>query len=270
LKEITDATKAAKPKKRTQITLTNEERLAQFDDSVVLAQTLHLPEHLMKLAAALKAEGQVLQAAWLASVAVAVKIELHCPLRIHTLNELRLGKEVVKLGTSTQRYTHLLIGEDRTKTDTLVRWPMNASTSALIDDFVSHHRGALGGAASPYLFAARNHTDKPRDKSAMGTAITRAIKEHIGIIVNIHLFRAFAGVRILENNAAGIEDLRQILGHKTMVTAMQYYTSHQSQRSALRLNDRVTALVKQTRGTAAAAFSGAKGKARKPIRGSKP
>ncbi len=78
---------------------------------------------------------------------------------------------------------------------------------------------------------------------------------HVGIRMHTHLFRAFAGALLLEEYSATIEDLRLILGHRTLSTALAYYASRQPQRAARNLDALVTRRKAETRPLAAAAFA---------------
>lgn len=269
LEEALAIAKAAKPKKRTRMTAKNEIRLAQFDDPDVLAMTVNLArEALMPLAAAQKAAGRHLDAAWTASIAVAVEILLHCPMRLANLANLRLGHEIVCLGKGRQRYTHFLIAGHLTKNDEPLRWKINLRLSEMIDVFAREYRGAIGGAdGSDYQFAGRDHHDRPRWQSQLGTAITRAFREHVGIEMHPHLYRALAGKLILDENPGAIEEVRQLLGHRTFTTAMEYYISSQPQRAAERHDVRISGLQLRTKTLARVAFSNFRAPGRTAIKG---
>lgn len=260
LKEAVAITKAAKPKKRSRMTAKNESRLAQFDDETTLAMTLHLArEELMPLAAALKKGREETaprprDAAWIASLAIAIEILLYCPMRLTNLTNLRLGTEIVCIGTGKQRYTHFRIEGDLTKNQEPLLWKINARLSAMIDTVVTEYRGVIGGATSDYLFAGRDHDDRSRSASGLGTAITRAFREY-GIELNPHLFRALSGKLILDENIGAIEEVRQLLGHRTFATAMEYYISADSRRAAERQNERISKKQRDTKALAKMAFS---------------
>jgi hypothetical protein len=264
LDEVLAIAKTAKPKKRSRMTEKNEMRLAQFDDHTVLAMTVNMArECLMPLAAAHMEAGRYREAAWTASLALAIEILLRCPMRLTTLTNLRLGHEIVGLGRDKQLYTHFLIGGVRTKTGEPLRCKISPELCAVIDTVVTEYRAFIGGAASEFLFASRDYDDRPRAATRLGTAMTEAFREHVGIELSPHLFRALAGKLILDENPGAIEEIRLLLGHTTFNTAMQYYISHQPQRAALRHDARMSTLQRRTRALARAAFAGG-GKPRRP------
>lgn len=209
----------------------------------------------MPIAAKQKQAGEHLSGAWTASLAVAVEILLRCPMRLSNLVELRFGHEIVHLGSGKQRHTHFLISADSSKTGEPLQWPINPELSVLIELFATEYRRVIGGAGSEYLFAGRDHAERPRAGCGLGTAITRAFREYIGIELHPHLYRALAGRLILDENPGAIEEIRQLLGHRTFTTAMEYYISAQPQRAAARHDSRISTLQRQTRMSAAVAFA---------------
>lgn len=255
-----------KPKKRTQMTAKNERRLAQFDDLTRLGMLLHLGDELMLRAEALKAEGKDLQAAWMASTAVAIEIELHCPMRINNLAALEMGKTIVRIGKGTGPFTHLLIPAEDTKNSQPINWVLPPALGKMIQRYVTTFRDAIPGAKSTWLFPGKKTVQAPRCNVSLARSIVDAAKNVAGIELNPHLFRAFAGKLILDANPNAIEDLRLVLGHRTMATALQYYMAHQTKGAAERLDDSVRKAKQKTKQLAQIAFSGAKRPPKPPAR----
>ena len=160
--EIRAIARKAKPKKRSRMTEKNERRLAQLNEEVAFAKTMHLGEHLMRLARAAKARGDTLSAAWLASTATAVTILLRCPLRMETLHALRLGSKLTTLGNGKGIYSHLLVKGHRTENNQPVRWRLHAATIRVLKEFLDDFRPLLPTSSGPFLFPGRDHPDQSR------------------------------------------------------------------------------------------------------------
>ncbi len=254
LDEITRLCRAAKPPKRSRMTPKNERRLATLEDPRVFACLLHLPAVVMAEANALLEAGDKQEAAWLAGIAAAIEIELRCPMRCENLTHLRLGEQVVQFSGS-QRFSHFLVGGDEVKNETPITWPIAADTSALLDAYCRKFRPLLKHAGTSWLFPNRDYADRPRAPGGLSASISAAIHKYIGVEMNLHLFRAFAGAQILAENPGALEDLRLVLGHRGLETALNYYTTFQPKAAAQRLNALTTRKRVETRSLAAAAFA---------------
>jgi len=254
LKTVLDLVKEARPPKQSRMTEKNERRLRRLDDPVILAKTLHVGEHLMRLARARKANGDTLGAAWQASTAVAISFLLRCPLRIETLCGLKLGTELITLDGRSTKITHLDVPGERTKTGEPVRWRLHARTVAVVDEFLRDFRHDLPGAGGIFLFPARDTANQPRSAGGLSLAIRAAFAGHVGIEFNAHLFRALACKLTLDADPGAFHDLRLLLGHRTLSTALTYYATFAPQQAADRLDARVTRLQRQSEKLARAAF----------------
>ena len=84
LKRLKTMAQDVTPSRQGQLSQKNRDRLRQFDDPMLRAQLLHLPERLMRQAE--KPGMRPLEAARLARVAAAIEILFHIPLRNSNLN----------------------------------------------------------------------------------------------------------------------------------------------------------------------------------------
>jgi integrase len=269
--------KKAKPPKRSTMTSKNATVLRELEDPVRRAKILHLPAHLMRLAHRTRAGwvdargGEHVpprhEAARLAALAVAIEIELHAPMRIENLAALRLGQHLKKLDVRGTDYTHIAVQAEETKTGVPFEWPLEKDTAALLADYVSRFRPILPNASGTCLFPSKVRTDRPRSKNGLGKAITTAIHKHVGVRMTTHQFRAFAGALLIEDNPHAIEDLRLILGHSTLATALAYYKAWAPKDAAARFGRLISSKRRQTRLVAEAAYGGSPRRGRPSSRG---
>jgi hypothetical protein len=255
LAEIAADTKIAKPPQRSRMTAKNEQRLLQFEDRSVEARLLHFPNRLLKEASALRARNRDHEAAWMAGLAVAVEIELYCPMRLKNLTNIRIGHDLVRLDSRSKHWTHILVPTDDGKTDVALTWPIEPESARVIEIYLRDFRPLLTHSGTAWLFPSRDRADQPRDKAGLGQAISDAIRKFIGIEMNTHFFRAFAGAQILADNPGALQDLRLILGHTTLRTSLTYYASHSAKRATQNLGRLVTRKRNESRLVAAAAFA---------------
>jgi hypothetical protein len=195
-------TKQAKPRKQAGMTAKNSSRLMALEDPVRRACLLHLPEHLLREATK-KRDGwtdrrgvehlpREKEAAWLAGVAAAIEIVLHCPLRIENLAGLRIGQHLLAEGSRGGRITHLRIMPESTKNEVLIEWPIGRETSAFLDRYIREFRLLLQHAGGDWLFPARNGADMGRRKGGLAVAMKHEVHRAIGVAMNevVPIFRA--------------------------------------------------------------------------------
>lgn len=109
----------------------------------------------------------------------------------------------------------------------------------LLRDYIEHFRPLGANAKSAWLFPHRDDADRARSPSGFSRAIADAIENHLGLRVNLHAFRAFAGAIILAANPHAIDDVRAILGHSGFETAMIYYCRNTQRGAAKRLSSEI-------------------------------
>lgn len=265
LRKALNLLRQAKPKRQARMTERNMRLLAELEDPTRRAAILHLPRHLMMIAERQRTgwidergrehTPHLLEAARTAALAVAIEIELHCPIRIENLSHLRLGHDLVKLDSRSRGYTHVRIAAEAVKNDVPIEWALDADTSAVLEAFIRHYRPLLPNAGSDWLFPSKAHLDQPRHKGGLGNAISLAIHRSVGVRMSTHQFRALAGAFILGANPHAIEDLRLVLGHTTFDTSMRFYASWAPKGAIARLTEVLTTERRRTRLIADAAFA---------------
>ncbi len=233
---LRDYAKEARPKRRTMMTEKNASRLSRLDDPHTEAKLVCLPDQLMREARRFLKQGQSRQAGWTAAAAVAVKILLVCPMRSKNLVELEIDTNLVRFGHRTNRITHLRVPRHKVKNTQPIEWPIDAEISDVIQCYLTEFRPLLPYHDNAWLFPGRDRTDRHRDQIGFTQAISQAIRKHVGIEMNVHLFRAYAAKVLLEENPEAIEDLRQLLGHTGLETSIAYYVHFRGKAVARRFN----------------------------------
>jgi hypothetical protein len=224
--------------RQTELTQKNIDRLRQFDNQLVRAQLLHLPELLMQRAEELLSPKtgvtKPFRAARMARVAVAIEILLNIPLRIGNLVNLRLGEHLRYIDTRTRRFTSLAVQCHETKNHRDIEWEISKELDHFLQRYIKRFRAILGTEEGNCLFPAGFGRRGSLSEEAMAANLKQVIAEEIGATVNPHLFRCFAAKLILEDNPGALEDVRQILGDKTLAIVLAHYAAMQPALAARR------------------------------------
>lgn len=237
LDRLMELARDVRPNRQTEINEKTRKILNTLSVPAVRLRLLHLPSTLMKRAEDLLAE-RPLEAARVAMIATAIKIELMLPLRIGNLTRLRLDTHLQRFDPRTDLISLLSIPRTEVKNAMAIESPVDAATAAFIERFVREFRPLLQPGDSRYLFPS-GHGDRleARSMDAMRKGITDAVADHVGVTMHVHAFRAFAGMLLLEDAPGALEDLRLLLGHKTLKMAECYYAYVKPAHAAHRMAD---------------------------------
>ncbi len=209
------------PPRQSQPSQKNRDRLRQFDDPVLRAALLHLPVRLMRLA-----EGPGLrpfEAARLARVAAAIELLLHVPLRNRNLTELRLGVHLRYGDAGRKRISHLVVEFHETKNSYDGEWAVGPELAVFLDRYIQRFRPILAMAGGDWLFPAGFGKSGPLSPVAMAQQIARVVADEVGAIINPHLFRSLCARFVIERSPHGSEDVRLLLGDKSLQAVLAHY-----------------------------------------------
>jgi hypothetical protein len=128
----------------------NRERLRAIIERPVRAMLLHLPEELMRRAAATDTS----TALRLAQTAVALEILFVCPLRISNLTNLQIDRNLRRSMVGDRRITHIVLAPHEVKNETAIEWPVPEASArgcscSIIPAPMSGSAGFSGIAALP-------------------------------------------------------------------------------------------------------------------------
>ena len=210
------------PKAQSQLSQKNRDRLRQFDDPLTRAKMLHLPKHLMELADAECVRPH--RAAYLARTAVAIELLLHIPFRLGNLVGLRLGRHLKVGDTRRGLITSVSLRPEETKNSADLEWWVSPELAEFIDKYLSRYRPTLAAPGSDWLFPAGDGKEGPITQCAMSQSLTKTVAEKVGAIINPHLFRSLCARMILEHTPGALEDVRLMLGNKTLEVILAHYS----------------------------------------------
>ena len=216
------------------LTQSNRERLRQFDDPRNVARLLALPEHLCDLA---RKQPVAQPAALQMQTSLAIAILLAAPIRLRNLAGLRLGESIVRTGNGAAQAVRLVIEGDQTKNREPLDYPLPVETARLMDLYLATYRPLLlRGADDGALFPGRGGA---KDKNLLGQQIQKAVRSRTGLVVHTHLFRHLAGKLSLMVDPGNFEQVRRLLGHRSIDTTTMFYTGFATDAAARRYHEQV-------------------------------
>jgi integrase len=223
--------------RRFGMTEKNRRRLAVFRDRQHVRDLLLLPYKLLKRAET----GSLapMQAARLVRMAVAIELEIMCPIRLQNLSEINVDTDFVRSHAGKKGAVHLFIPGHRTKNGEEIELELPRQSVALIDLYLAKHRAHLiepehRGRGPRFLFPTSDGSAQVGRN--LGTAISSLMLRELGIAFNVHLFRHLGCFLYLRSHPGQIDVMRRVLGHKDANTTMRFYASVQ-QSDAFQLFD---------------------------------
>jgi integrase len=223
--------------RRFGMTEKNRRRLAVFRDPQHVRQLLLLPYRLLKRAGSGSLDPG--QAAQLMRAAVAIEIEIMCPIRLQNLSEINVDTDLVRSHAGRNATVHLFIPGKRTKNGEDIELELPRQSMALIDLYLTKYRHHLiepkhRGRGPRFLFPKSNGEVKVGKVLADG--ICRVLQRELGIKFNMHLFRHLGCFLYLRSHPGQIDVMRRVLGHRDADTTLRFYASIE-QSDAFRLFD---------------------------------
>lgn len=223
--------------RRVGMTEKNRRRIAVFRDPRLVRDMLLLPYKLLKRAES----GSVLpkDAARLVRAAVAIELEIMCPIRLQNLSEINADTDLVRHQSGKRAVVHLFIPGKRTKNGEDIEMELPKQTVALIDLYLAKYRHLLiapehRGKGPRFLFPRSNGDAKVGRIFASG--LCRVLERELGIDFNIHLFRHLSCFLYLRSHPGQLDVMRRVLGHRDLETTNRFYADIQ-QSDAFKLFD---------------------------------
>lgn len=250
----------ARPTWGTGMSEKNQVRLKALTQPEPRAKLQHFPEELL-----LRARDEnlpPLAAARLAAYAIALEVLLAFPMRRGNLAGLRLDQHLQWLNTRRAPVSHIFLSPEETKNSVGMQWPLPAEAAARIELYLKHYRPTLASPGNQYLFPGPGLKGRSAHELAIG--LCDLIHKELGVEINLHLMRHFAGWVYLNQHPGAYEVVRQILGHKSLRVVTAYYTGLEMDAAARHFDAVVLRDREASRHLARAAFGrGKPGRGRK-------
>lgn len=211
------AKKVATPPQRG-MTRKNRDRLRVLQAEEVMRRLLLFPEQLF--ANPPRGKANAYTKALAREDAVAIGILLYCPVRVKNLADIHLEKHLQRPGNGR---VFLVLNEDDTKTDRPLEFELPSDIVRMIDAHLKSRSPEMCPAGTPWLFPRRNGSGAV-NPNQLSTRISKRIKSTLGIAMNVHLFRHFAVMMLLDARPGSYELARRLLGHSEVSQTINMYS----------------------------------------------
>lgn len=165
--------------------------------------------------------------------ALAIQIVLMAPMRAKNLAGLDFKRHVDIINSGC---CHIVIGAADVKNDRDLEYSLGTDFMRLLTLYRDTYWPILAGAQqTSAVFISRNGRQKT--PGALGVQIASFIKEHVGVDMHVHLFRHLAGYLFLRAHPGEYEPVRQLLGHKSIRTTVDFYVGLEQEHSFRRYDE---------------------------------
>ncbi|MGK7870988.1 tyrosine-type recombinase/integrase [Falsiroseomonas sp. E2-1-a20] len=215
----------------------NERQIREIMQPARHEELMQLPKAFMEAARLLRATSPD-QARSLALRAVLVGILTKLPVRLANLVGLRLDRHLQRPDPKRSRITHLLVPAEETKNRRPISLPVSRDTAELIEEWITDYRApSVPGCA--YVFPIQGIGDRPMSHQGLRDAVKDALRTYVGVVLTPHQFRHLAARLFLEAFPGHYEEVRQLLGHESIVSTTRHYSGIESEASARRYDEDV-------------------------------
>ena len=150
---------------------------------------------------------------------IGVAILLNAPMREKNLAQLDFKAHFDLVG---RRECHIVIPSEDVKNDVTLNYVFGPAFVRLFQLYWRTYRPLLlKGKDTSAVFISR--TGRMKTPAELGAQIPKFIKERTGLVINLHLFRHLAGYLFLKAHPGEYEPVRQLLGHKSTATTLNFY-----------------------------------------------
>ena len=186
------------------------------DDPRVLAALVRLPDRLWRQARCSNSPYTFIAL----QNALAIDILIHAPARMQNLSAIKFGTHL-HWPQGPRKPALLTFGRHETKTEVEFKHELPAFLADRLSVFRNEIAPEVIGRKPENLFITAK--GKPRSQVAIAIMIHKTILRHLGVKMTPHQFRHLCAKIILEKNPGAYELVRQMLGHSSVKTTVDFY-----------------------------------------------
>jgi integrase len=218
---------------QTEMTEKNRRTLRWFEDEELVAAFLDLPgrivRRLVRKHTLTRLDTVRLQEA------LAIELLTFTAIRISNLVGIQLDRNLVTVGQGAGQSMHLVFSPQEVKNNIALEFELSDSAAKLLDLYLRVARPKLADASNRFLFPGKVQDHK--QAAHMSSQLARLVFQEAGVRLTAHQFRHVAGYLYLQRNPGDYEHVRQLLGHKDILTTMRFYAGME-RAAAVRAHDR--------------------------------
>jgi len=215
------------------LTQKNRDRLNQLRDEAVITKLVNLPQRLIDKAL----EGEVnCRTAMMVQTAIALAILICAPIRLENLRSLDRSRHFKPVFSTKGPVMQLMIPGEEVKNNQDLMFQLPPHVIELIDLYLETYQPLLSGDFDN-LFLFPGRAGQPKSDNKLRDQIEKAIWDHLGIHVHPHLFRHIAALIFLSKYPGHYEEVRRLLGHKSIETTIRFYAGLETTTAVNRFNE---------------------------------
>jgi integrase len=204
----------------------NKRSLRQFDDPAVLQRLFNLPERLWREVRNGKPNQYTLAKA---QAALAVAILSYMPLRLQNLATLTFDVHLF-LREGPRSISTLELPASEVKNRRELAFDIPSHVAKMLIEYRNRIAPKVIGHRPDRLFVNANGT--PKVHGTVALLITTCLRKRAGLELTAHQFRHLCAKILLDAEPGSFETVRQLLGHKSLSTAVLFYAGIDSRRAA--------------------------------------
>jgi len=225
--EDTDALKALRKKLGTLpagLTEKNEAMLATFDDPHVLTTLARLPDRLWREARRAQSPRSFVDL----QTALALDILLNAPVRMQNLSAIDFTVHL-RWPQGPRRPALITFRRQETKNAIKLEFELPACLSDRLHAYRNEIAPGVLGSKPDALFVTNK--GQCRSQAAIAIAIYKAVLRHLGVKLTPHQFRHLCAKIILDRYPGAYELVREMLGHTSVKTTVDFYAGFNTLRA---------------------------------------
>ena len=195
----------------------NRDRLLMLKDARHRKALLELPSRLMEFADRTDSE----RGAYLAQYAVAIELLLQTAMRISNLAKLRFDSQIIQTGIGKTSKTFVLVDADDVKNDEPIRVELPHEPAKMLRTYREKYLPRVRYPDATALFPGKDGETKC--PGSLGGQLSAVIKEHTGLVINPHLFRAIAVFIYRRYHPGDMATMQRVLGDRQLAVVMKHY-----------------------------------------------
>ena len=215
------------PMPRADLTVKNKRFLRQFDDPLVLQRLRAVP---LKLWTQMRRDvSPNFRTLAIAQAAIAVEILIYLPIRMQNLVSLTFDVHLF-LHEGPGAVSTLDISAGEVKNKRPIEFDIPPHIVRMLIEYRDHVAPKIIGRKPDRLFI--NPDGTPKGSQTLSFLIRRMVRKHAGVELSPHQLRHLAAKILLDDSPGAFELIKQLLGHQSLKTTVNFYAGIDTRRAA--------------------------------------
>ena len=215
------------PMPRADLTAKNKRFLRQFDDPLVLQRLRAVP---LKLWTQMRRDVSLnFRTLAIAQAAIAVEILIYLPIRMQNLVSLTFDVHLF-LYEGPGAVSTLDISAGEVKNKRPIEFDIPPHIVRMLIEYRDHVAPKIIGRKPDRLFI--NPDGTPKGSQTLSFLIRRMVRKHAGVELSPHQLRHLAAKILLDDSPGAFELIKQLLGHQSLKTTVNFYAGIDTRRAA--------------------------------------